>query len=94
MLSAFPLTLKKGNTMSHKKPTPEHLRPTLAELEVHEAYQRRNSKLHAVIRGLWDETEEYFEVNIKGDFADVIEVFEMLKDNGNLMGIELHEIRR
>lgn len=81
--------------MSHKKATPDHERPTLDELAMHHAVERKYTKLHAVIRGLWDETEEHFSVEIKGDFDDVVEVFETLKEcNGNLMGIELHDIGR
>ena len=78
--------------MGHKNPCPETQRPTLEELALHNAYERKHSKLHAILRGLWYDSEEHFEVVVKGDFDDVIEVFETLKENGNLMGIEMHEV--
>ena len=79
-------------TMGHTQAAAEHQRPTLEELALHNAYERKHSKLHAILRGLWDDSEEHFEVVVKGDFDDVIEVFETLKENGNLMGIEMHEV--
>ena len=81
-------------TMGHTKATPENQRPTLLELEIRDQFTRINGlrPMHAIIRGCWSETEVYFEIQLKGDFDDVTEVFETLKDNGNLMGLEMHEV--
>ena len=78
--------------MPHKKATPEHLRPTLEDMQAREAFHRKSVPFHAIIRGLWDSTEAHFEIILKGDFADVLETFETLRENGNLMGIEMHTL--
>ena len=80
--------------MSHTKATPEHQRPTLDEMEVLDRFAQKHTHIHVIIRGLWEDSEAPFEVVAKGHFDDVVEVFETLKDNGNLIGIEMHEIGR
>lgn len=82
------------HTMGHTKATPENQRPTIEELEAHNLYAQKHTRLNVLIRGLWQDSEASFEVQVKGDFDDIIEVFESLKDNGNLMGIEMHELDR
>ena len=78
--------------MPHRKATPECQRPTIAELEFHEAASRMERKGIAKILGAWDDSEAVFSIEVRGDWADIIEVYETLKESGNLLDIELQEI--
>ena len=70
--------------MPHKRPTPDHLRPTLEQLQ--QKANRLNPQQHivATIAGNWQENGADFSVTLAGHRADVFEVYGTLIDNGNL----------
>ena len=78
--------------MSHKQATPNEQRPTFEELRWLDAYAQRERFCIVEVRGLWDQSEREFKVILKGCGADVHETIEMLKENGNLMGLEFFDI--
>lgn len=79
--------------MSHTRATPNTQRPTLDELRIHDRFVQRHQRISAVIQGLWEDSEEPFKIQVTGDYDDVLETFETLKENGNLMGLDMHTMK-
>ena len=76
--------------MPHTKATPTNQRPTIEEMKFHEAAHLQEP--HFVIykiTGKWSlNLESNFDIIVKGDIADVQEVYEMLRENGNLVDLK------
>ena len=80
--------------MGHTKSTPEHERPTIAEMEFHDAAAKHEPRFVVwKITGVWTGNREaIFDIVVKGDISDVHETYAMLTENGNLDELKIDEI--
>ena len=81
--------------MGHLQAIPDHKRPTLDELKEQSKTSQRARHVHngvARIVGKWIGTPEIFIIEVKGDWADIREVYETLHGNGNLSDVQLEAL--
>ena len=81
--------------MSHKKATPNHLRPTLEDLQVRENSHRQEAKVTVSIQAKWTGYKDFnpnFGVLIIGDEADVAELIAIARESGSLSDVTVEYI--
>ena len=80
--------------MAHTKAKPEHERPTLAEMEFHDAAAKQEPRFVVwKITGVWTlNREAIFDIVVKGDISDIHETYAMLTENGNLDELKFDDI--
>ena len=74
--------------MPHNKPTPNHLRPTLESLRLQNRFMELSQEKTVKVSGYWEQQPDgcrpEFSITLTGHEADIDEVIDTLKENGNL----------